>query len=146
MEAALRGHSSSGDLPVAYTAYFECFNAGEYYEAHDVLEHLWLGCSTPDARFYKGLIQIAGAYVHLKKQFERPLHPKDGRRLHPAVRLFALGIANIEPFAPYHLQLDVAALINTCRRLANQIQASQFTQNPWSSDRHPTITLHNPTP
>ena len=141
MEAALRGRAACGDLPVAYTAYFDCFNAGEYYEAHDVLEHLWLGCSTPDAGFYKGLIQIAGAFVHLKKQFERPLHPKDGRRLHPAVRLFALGVANVEPFAPSHLGLDVVGLVGTCRLLAEKIRTSHFTQNPWSPDRRPTLIL-----
>ena len=25
-----------------YNGYFVCFNRGDYYEAHDVLEHLWL--------------------------------------------------------------------------------------------------------
>lgn len=141
MEAALLGRPSCGSLPAAYAAYFDCFNAGEYYEAHDVLEHLWLGCTTPDARFYKGLIQIAGAFVHLKKQFERPHHPKDGRRLHPAARLFALGIANIEPFGPHHLGLDVDALVGTCRSLAGQIRDSAFTTNPWSPDHLPHIPL-----
>lgn len=143
MEAVLRGRPGCGNLPPAYTAYFDCFNAGEYYEAHDVLEHLWLGCTTPDARFYKGLIQIAGAFVHLKKQFERPLHPKDGRRLRPAARLFALGIANIEPSAPHHLGLDVAALVQTCRAIAGQLRSSEFTTNPWSPNHLPHISLKN---
>jgi len=44
------------------TGYFECFNSGRYYEAHDVLEDLWLrqGKTHPDHAFHKGLIQLAG--------------------------------------------------------------------------------------
>ena len=51
-----------------YAGYFECFNQGDYYEAHDVLEHLWLECRDENHLYFKGLIQIAGAFVHLKKQ------------------------------------------------------------------------------
>ena len=41
----------------------------------------------------------------------RPDHPKDGRRLAPAARLFALAEHNLAPFGPYHLGLDVAAVL-----------------------------------
>ena len=52
------------DLEVHYLAYFECFNRQLYYEAHDVLEALWLvDKHTPNGAFYKGLIQLAGAFV-----------------------------------------------------------------------------------
>src|SRR5882757_6923511 len=89
-----------------YLGYFACFNSQEYYEAHDVLEHLWLqGRDDGNYAFYKGLIQLAGAFVHLKKQRARPGHPKDGRRLHPAVRLFALAEKNLTPYGPAHLGL-----------------------------------------
>src|SRR5213082_2572941 len=82
-----------------YLGFFTCFNEQRYYEAHDVLEHVWLQCRGDENHaYFKGLIQIAGAFVHLQKQFLRPLHPKDGRRLRPAVRLFQLGMKNIEPF------------------------------------------------
>ena len=37
--------------------------------------------------FFKGLIQVAGAFVHLQKQFLHPEHPKHRPRLRPAVRL-----------------------------------------------------------
>ena len=75
-----------------YLGYFECFNTQNYYEAHDVLEHLWLkdGRSAPDYAFYKGLIQLAGGFVHLKLQHANPTHPKHGKRLAPARRLFLL--------------------------------------------------------
>jgi hypothetical protein len=133
--------SCAAALDPCYRGYFTCFNAQQYYEAHDVLEHLWLGCRDGNYLFYKGLIQIAGAFVHLQKQFLRPEHPKDGRRLRPAVRLFALGVANVEPFGPVHLGLDVAALCALCARMVAEIEAADFQRNPWSPERAPQLAL-----
>ena len=82
----------TGYFHPCYEGYFQCFNDGDYYEAHDVLEHLWLDCRDSNHLYFKGLIQIAGAFVHLKKQHARPHHPTDGRRLFPAVRLFSFSI------------------------------------------------------
>jgi predicted metal-dependent hydrolase len=54
-------------FPAGYLAFFRCFNAGRYFEAHEVLEGLWLRArGRPEARFYQGLIQLAGAFVHLQ--------------------------------------------------------------------------------
>ena len=127
-----------------YQGFFTCFNRGEYYEAHDVLEQLWLRTKDPNRNFFQGLIQIAGAFVHLQKQFLRPAHAKDGQRLRPAVRLFQLGLRNIEAYGPLHLELDVAALANLCRHHAAEIQASGFARNPWHPENLPQIVLHTP--
>ena len=131
----------SGGWPPCYAAYFTLFNAGEYYEAHDVLEHLWLRCTDANYGFYKGLIQLAGAYVHLQKQFQRPDHPKDGRRQRPAVRLFRLALANLAPFAPRHLGLEVAEVCALAERDAAAIEASDFALNPWAPTRAPRLLL-----
>ena len=97
----------SAALDPCYTGYFECFNDQRYYEAHDVLEHLWLQTRDGNYAFYKGLIQLAGGFVHLQKQFLRPDHPKDGRRTRPAVRLFEIAAGNLAPYRPLHMHLDV---------------------------------------
>ena len=79
-----------------YAAFFQLWNAQKYYEAHDVLEQLWLVEENAElARFYQALIQAAGAFVHLQKNFEQPSHAKHGRRLRPATRLFALALRNL---------------------------------------------------
>ena len=83
-----------------YLGFFHCWNEQQYYEAHDVLEQLWLNTESPDADFFKGLIQAAGAFVHLQKRFEHPSHAKHSRRLPPAVRLFRLAERNLANFAP----------------------------------------------
>jgi predicted metal-dependent hydrolase len=51
---SLRGR----EVDAHYLAYFECFNRQQYFEAHQVLEPLWLSQrGAPRERFYKGLIQ-----------------------------------------------------------------------------------------
>src|SRR5258708_7409802 len=124
-----------------YIGWFTCFNARNYYEAHDVLEHLWLHTRDANHAFFKGLIQVAGAFVHLRKQFERPSHPKDATRLRPAARLFDLGVRNLAPYGPFHLGLDVASVCTLCESHAASIRASGFSCNPWNPDHAPRIEL-----
>jgi hypothetical protein len=62
------------ELDAHYLGYFDCFNRQLFYEAHEVLEDLWLKDKYgPNGAFYKGLIQLAGAFVHLQKIVRRPL-------------------------------------------------------------------------
>lgn len=124
-----------------YAGFFEYFNRRDYYEAHDVLEHLWLKCRDANHLYFKGLIQIAGAFVHLKKQHARPEHPTDGRRVHPAARLLALGVKNIAPFGPVHMGLDVQAVCELCRDWRSRILASEYRTNPWSPLEAPRLQL-----
>jgi predicted metal-dependent hydrolase len=74
--------------PAEYRAFFERFNAGKYFEAHEVLEAYWLRMrGQPIADFYKALIQLAGVFVHLEKG--RPA---------PAQRLLARSADLLQPF------------------------------------------------
>ena len=124
-----------------YLAFFRCWNEQRYYEAHDVLEQLWLNTKSPDANFFKGLIQLAGAFVHLKKHRQRPGHPKDRGRLAPASRLFMLARRNLLPFAPRHLDLDVVGVCRLCDRLSLALATSKFRENPWHATHLPKIRL-----
>ena len=146
--SALFGRPGPGPATASdprYAGYFTCFNAGQYYEAHDVLEHLWLRCRDENAPFYKGLIQIAGAFVHLQKQYLHPLHPKHASRLRPAVRLLRLGAQNLAPFAPRHLRLDVAALLLRCAALGDEITSTGYALNPWHPAHAPQLGLDEET-
>lgn len=124
-----------------YRAFFRCWNEQRYYEAHDVLEQLWLNNDTADDNFFKGLIQAAGAFVHLQKNFEQPTHAKHSRRLRPAVKLFELAEKNLSIFAPRHHALDVSTLIDLLRKAREQIVASDFKTNPWSPKDAPKLEL-----
>ena len=85
-----------------YAGYFQCFNRGLFYEAHDVLEHLWLAQrGGPNDFFYKGLIQLAGAFVHLRKN-----------RTGPAAALFKLARTNLRRYPAVHERLDVREVLS----------------------------------
>jgi predicted metal-dependent hydrolase len=49
------------------TGFIECFNRQAYYEAHDVLEELWLKTTGEQRDFYKGLIQTAAVFLKLQQ-------------------------------------------------------------------------------
>ena len=134
---------ASGEIAAhpCYVGFFRCWNEQRYYEAHDVLEHLWLRTETEDANYFKGLIQAAGGFVHLQKQHARPTHPKDGRRMYPAVRLFLLAEKNLRPYAPRRHRLDLEEFLNLLRQQVEAILASDHQRNPWSPQSAPKLTL-----
>ena len=121
-----------------YRAYFKCWNEQQYY---DVLEQIWLNSDTSDDDFFKGLIKAAGAFVHLKKNFEHPTHAKHGKRLRPATRLFALAEKNLAPYPPQHHGLDVNTLVDLLRTQREKIIASNYQTNPWSPNEAPKLAL-----
>jgi uncharacterized protein len=43
------------------------FNSKEFFDAHEVLEDLWIETEGERKDFYKGLIQCAVAFVHLDR-------------------------------------------------------------------------------
>lgn len=128
---------------VRYAAYFHHFNRGDYYEAHDVLESLWLeqGREGKSAAFYKGLIQLAGAFVHLRKHFEHPAHRIHGKRLEPAFRLLKLAANNIEPYGKEWEGLGIRPLLLLAGKTSAELEKNAFGKNPWSPEGKPTIEL-----
>jgi predicted metal-dependent hydrolase len=114
-----------------YIGFFLCFNKQLYYEAHDVLEEVWLPIrGQPQAKFYQGLIQMAGGFVHLQKE-----------RLGPASRLFALALANFENYPPRHAGIDLGVIRQLCRHHREAILASHPHVNPWSRKHPPQLAL-----
>jgi hypothetical protein len=124
-----------------YRAFFRCWNEQRYYEAHNVLEQLWLNTKSTDADYFKGLIQAAGGFVHLQKRFEHPSHPKHSGRLAPAVRLLRLAEQNLSQFAPRRHGFDVAGFCQLLRAYAEEIVASHYQTNPWSPESAPKLKL-----
>lgn len=119
--AALIAHRQGGRWPAQYLGYFDCFNGGLFYEAHDVLEELWLaeGRTAANYAFHKGLIQLAGAFVHLQKE-----------RLRPAVALFNLAEANLSRYPSPHHDCDLVTLLTLLGEWRAAIEAGDFQVNP----------------
>ena len=139
IEALARELAGGEEDDIYFRGYFLLFNRQDYYQAHDLLEHIWLQTDGSEAAFYKGLIQLAGAFVHLQKQFLRPFHPTDGRRLNPAWRLFKLARKNLKDFAPAYLGLQVDEIIGLCDTQIAALEHSHFKTNPWNPSNAPKL-------
>ena len=137
--AALIEACRGRDLDAHYLGYFECFNRAMFYEAHDVLEELWLSDRHgPPGNFYKGLIQFAGAFVHLQK--DSPRYP----RLRPAAALFKLAQGYLRPYAPGYERLDVSRVLALAASWQAELEAVAFAVNPLQTQAPPILQLTDP--
>jgi hypothetical protein len=134
-----------GKWDAHYLGYFRCFNGGDYYEAHDVLEELWLaeGKEGQGYDFYKGLIQIAGAFVHMKQHYYAPEHRAHGKRLAPAFRLLNRACDLTRPFLPEFQDLDLRAVHGMAGDYARRLESGTFQINPWHPEQMPKMDLRS---
>jgi len=120
-------------LPAHYLGYFDCFNHQLFYEAHDVLEDMWL----PDRRgldgnFYKGLIQLAGAFVHVQKN-----------RPGPAVALLRLARANLESYPAMHHGLNVRDVLSLIDEWQQKLERLTDTTGLFEMGSPPFLSLRD---
>jgi len=105
------------DLDAHYLGYFDCFNRQLFFEAHEVLEELWLPQRKgPNGLFYKGLIQLAGAFVHLQKN-----------RPGPAAALYKLAQTNLSKYPPRHDRLDLENVLARITDWLRQLESNGST-------------------
>jgi predicted metal-dependent hydrolase len=120
-----------GELPPNYGCFFACFNRQWFFEAHEVLERLWLAeRGQAEADFFKGLIQLAGAFVHLQRN-----------RLRPAAALFALARANLEKYPGRHQRLNTLQVRKLIEAWLAELEAGDFAFNPLRLKPAPLLSL-----
>ena len=118
-------------LDAHYLGFFECFNQQLFYESHDVLEELWLPVRhETKGDFYRGLIQLAGAFVHLQKN-----------RLGPAAALFQRSRENLQRYAPAYEQLEVMNVLQLIDDWLARTKASGSNENPLNRFPAPKLEL-----
>ena len=121
-------------LPAHYLAYFDCFNHQLFYEAHDVLEALWLPVRREsDGAFYKGLIQLAGAFVHVQKN-----------RPGPAMALLRLARANLETYPEIHHQLELSNVLALIEQWQRRLEGATTSSDILSKETPPRLALARP--
>jgi len=112
-------------------AYFECFNRQLFFEAHEVLEELWLQeRGKAKDLFYKGLIQLAGAFVHLQKN-----------RLSPAAALLNLAQTNLARYPSSYERLEVVHVQKMTFEWLARIRAISDGLNPLAVFGPPRLFL-----
>ena len=94
------------------------------------MEELWLtDRQGPNYSFYKGLIQLAGAFVHLQKN-----------RLKPAAALFKLARANLLKYPAIHERLEYRQQqLHFIANWLDQLESGHFEVNPLTADTLPTL-------
>ena len=118
-------------LDARYLGYFDCFNRQLFYEAHDVLEDLWLlDRKGPGGDFFKGLIQLAGAFVHLQKG-----------RLKPADALFQLAERNLSKYPSPHESLDTGPVLGLITTWRQALAKGAFALNPLEGNSPPNLVM-----
>ena len=76
------------------------FNAGEYFECHEVLEDLWRAEEGPLKDLYQGLIKAAVALYHAERgNFEG------------AARVLERGFPQLRPYVGRYLRLDLERFV-----------------------------------
>lgn len=129
--AAMVEGFDGGKLDPHYLGYFHCFNQQLFYEAHEVLEHLWIhDRHGPNGAFYKGLIQLAGAFVHLQRN-----------HLRPAAALFKLAGTNLEKYPRVHEHLNLETTRRLARKWLVDLETAQFEVNPLAPKTVPELKL-----
>jgi predicted metal-dependent hydrolase len=137
--ARVAGMDPVGGFHPCYLEYFRLFNAQEYYAAHDVLEHIWLGSDGERYVFYKALIQFAGGFVHLQHHHREPGHRIHGKRLRPAARLFRRSAELLGGIPRSYEGLVIEEIVVMSVSSAEALENSGFTHNPWHPECAPQL-------
>lgn len=95
----------------------ELFNRKKFFEAHEEWEKLWMSLPKDDAMrdFYKGLIQAAAVFEHLRR-----------KNLSGAQGLLGTSVPLLERFAPRAEGLDVQALLGDLKRVTQELDPARL--------------------
>jgi predicted metal-dependent hydrolase len=123
--------SAASEYDDRYLVGIDCFNRGDYFEAHETWEDLWLDCPGADRRFYQSLIQAAVALYHWR----------NGNHT-GARRLFAAGREKMADYQPRHHGLDCG---DFWRQVEAALAGALTDAPPADPAPPPRIELHPPT-
>lgn len=117
------------ELPRPLAGFIACFNSARFHEAHDVLEALWLrDRHGPDGEFFKGLIQLAGAFVHVQKG-----------RMSPASSLLRLSRQRLAAYPTGHFRLDTQRVLGWIDEWLLRLTPQPCRIQAWSGGPWPQL-------
>jgi sugar phosphate isomerase/epimerase len=124
MIAALSLPSDEAPLPPGVIEGIELFNAGQWYEAHEALEHEWHAERGEVRRLYQGILQI-GVGLH---------HARSGNH-RGAVLLLTDGIEKTARFTPTCRGINTGRLVHEAQDCLDQVLTlgpERLSQFDWS--------------
>ena len=93
--------------------------AGRFFEAHEELELAWRAAPADERPFYQGLVHVAVAWY----QAGRGNHVGAARQLEKAAR-------RLGPYAPEHLGVDVAAVLEQLEQARREVERGSLELEP----------------
>ncbi len=78
----------------------ECFNRGEFFTCHELLEEVWLEEPEEEKPFYQGLIQVAAAFHHYQRSNPTGMES-----------LLRAGTEKLRRYPPIYRGVDLATLL-----------------------------------
>lgn len=103
---------AEGELSELARKGIELFNRGEYFDAHEELEHAWNEEGGPARELYRGILQVAVAYLQITR-----------RNYNGAIKMFLRARQWLDPLPGVCRGVDVAAL----RKDAAEVRAALET-------------------
>jgi DUF309 family protein family protein len=116
---ALRFLTTSGRASGELQLGLALFNAGLFFECHELLEGLWKATSGPDKAFYHGVVQVAAAFYHYEKH-----------NRHGAVTLLTKGRDKLATYPSSYLGVDVAVFRRSLEPWAVAFEAQAEDKRP----------------
>lgn len=101
--------AAAGELSELARKGIDLFNRGQYFEAHEELEHAWNAAEGPVRDLYQGILQIAVAYLQITR-----------RNYNGAIKMFLRARQWLDPLPAVCRGVDVAAL----RHAATEVRAA----------------------
>lgn len=89
-----------------------CYEAGEFFAAHEAWEAVWLQSHEPDKTFLQAVIQVTAAFHH--HQRNNPLG---------ATLLLQAALRRLEPYPPNFGGISTALLSNDIRERLQSLQS-----------------------
>lgn len=119
-----------GDAPPQIFDAARLFNAGQYWECHEVLEEVWLETPYPQRFFWSALIKLAVGMHHAARR-----NPHGARvKLGDAARLLPF-------FQPSCAGVDTAAALSDTLRLQQALRAQPVDWSAIANMRRPVIVV-----
>ncbi len=113
-----------------FTEGVRLFNAGEFFEAHEAIEEVWLEIRGESRDFYRGLIQLAVAYAHYQN-----------RNFRGCLSLLERGPRLLESYRPSYLGVDLDPLLDKVAADREYVESVAAGKAEWDALELPRIDL-----
>jgi predicted metal-dependent hydrolase len=97
----------------AFEAGIRLFDAGRFFEAHELFEHVWRSpeVDPTDRPFWKGVTQVAVGFCHVQRG-----------NAWGALALLGRAVRNLDAFPSPHRGVDTRALVAAARFVADAVR------------------------